>query len=119
DDEAILKMSKRILGKMGYETASAKDGAQAIEMYKDALESANPFDLIILDLTVPGGMGGAEAIQELLKIDPAVKAIVSSGYSNDPVMANYQYYGFSGLVSKPYLKSDIAEVLSKVLDDHD
>ncbi|MDM8525275.1 hypothetical protein QUF80_18035 [Desulfococcaceae bacterium HSG8] len=70
--------------------------------------------MVILDLTVPGGMGGAKTIPELLKIDPKIKAIVSSGYSNDPIMANYQDYG---VVPKPYAMSQLAEVLNKIFDE--
>ncbi|MBF0572960.1 MAG: transporter substrate-binding domain-containing protein [Desulfamplus sp.] len=115
DQEMILNMSVRLFGSMGYETSLAKDGEQAIDIYKKALESGEPFDLVVLDLTVPGGMGGAETIVELLKIDSEVKAIVSSGYSNDPVMANYQDFGFYGVIAKPFTKAQIQELLSKVL----
>ena len=85
DDEASLrKMLGRMLKNLGYESEFAKDGAEAIEMYKAAKKSGKPYDAVILDLTIPGGMGGKEAIEKLLEIDPEVKAIVSSGYSNDP-----------------------------------
>ncbi len=114
DQEMLLEMAKRVFGSMGYQAHVAKDGNQAIEMYKESLQSGHPFDLVVLDLTIPGGMGGAEAIQELLKINPKIKAIVSSGYSNDPVMSNYQDYGFCGVIPKPFTKADIREVLSKV-----
>ncbi len=100
---------------MGYETELATNGAQAIQMYRDADKGQNPFDLVILDLTVPGGMGGAKTIPELLKINPKVKAIVSSGYSNNPIMANYEDYGFCGVVPKPYTKAQLAEVLNQIL----
>nr|WP_275950247.1 response regulator [Desulfonema limicola] len=100
---------------MGYETGLAKDGKEALEMYKQAFISENPYDLVILDLTVPDGMGGLETIQELLKFDSKVKAIISSGYSNDPIMANYKDHGFCGTISKPYTKADISEKLNKVL----
>jgi PAS domain S-box-containing protein len=114
DQEAILKMAERMLNRMGYTTATATDGHQAVEMYKEAQFHNNPFDLVILDLTVPGGMGGLNTIVELLKIDPNVKAIVSSGYSNDPIMANYEEYGFCAVVPKPYTKSLLADVLNKI-----
>lgn len=112
DQEPILKMVGRMLNKMGYETVFALDGSQAIELYKEARNSGRAFDVVILDLTVPGGMGGIKTITELLAIDSDVKAIVSSGYSNDPVMSNYQDYGFCGIVPKPYTKSQLAEVLN-------
>ena len=72
--------------------------------------------MVILDLTIPGGMGGTQTITELLKIDSNVKAVVSSGYCNDPVMANYEDYGFIGVVPKPYTKSQLSELLNKILD---
>ncbi|MBF0101410.1 MAG: PAS domain S-box protein [Desulfobacterales bacterium] len=115
DQELILDMAGRILNRMGYETVFAKDGSQVIDKYCKAYQSQNPFDLVILDLTIPGGMGGIKTIIELLKIDPNVKAVVSSGYSNDTVMANYADYGFCGVVPKPFTKSELAEVLNKVL----
>ena len=88
-------------------------------MYKKAKESGNPFDIVIMDLTVPGGMGGKEAIKRLLEIDPGVRAIVSSGYSNDPVMSNFKRYGFKGVVAKPYKMKDLAEVLRRVIAEED
>ena len=112
DDEAdMLKMARRMLGRMGYDTVFAKDGAEAINLYRNTFQSKEPFDLVILDLTVPGGMGGAKTIPELLKIDPKVKAVVSSGYYTDPVMANYEDYGFIGVVPKPYSIDQMAELL--------
>jgi len=114
DQESILKMVRRILNKMGYDVTSATDGTQAINIYRNAFDAGKPFDLVILDLTVPGGMGGAKTIPELLKIDPNVKVAVSSGYSNDPIMANYEDYGFCGVVPKPYTKEQLSEVLNKI-----
>jgi len=114
DDESILKMAGRLIKRMGYDPAFAIDGSQAIRMYSEALQSEAPFDIVILDLTVPGGMGGAKVIPELLKIDPDVTAIVSSGYSNDPVMSNYQQYGFKAVIPKPYTKNQLEKVLSKI-----
>jgi signal transduction histidine kinase/ActR/RegA family two-component response regulator len=115
DDEAdMLKMARRMLGRMGYDTVFAKDGAEAINLYRNTFQSKEPFDLVILDLTVPGGMGGAKTIPELLKIDPKVKAVVSSGYYTDPVMANYEDYGFIGVVPKPYSIDQMAELLDTI-----
>jgi len=114
DQEAILTMLCRMLNRMGYETDTSLEGNEAIEKYRDAYQSQNPFDLVILDLTVPGGKGGKETIFELLKIDPKVKALVSSGYSNDPIMSNYEDYNFCGVLPKPYTKPELSEVLSKV-----
>ena len=87
-----------------------------MEIYKEALEAGNPFDAVILDLTVPGGMGGKEAVRQLRALDPNLRAIVSSGYSNDPVMANYGRYGFCGAVKKPYLIQDMSQLLNAVIE---
>ncbi|MFH1625769.1 MAG: PAS domain S-box protein, partial [Pseudomonadota bacterium] len=114
DDEMLKKMAGRTLRKLGYEVSFAEDGAEAIELYIDARESKEPFDVVILDLTVPGGMGGKEAVEKLLEIDPEVKAIVSSGYSDDPVMSNFRDYGFSGSATKPYDVKKLSKVLHEV-----
>jgi len=116
DQEPILKMVTRMLSKMGYEVTTAMDGTQAINIYREAYDAESPFDCVILDLTVPGGMGGAKTIPELLKINPNVKAVVTSGYSNDPIMANYQDYGFCGVVPKPYTKEQLSTVLTHIFD---
>jgi two-component system, cell cycle sensor histidine kinase and response regulator CckA len=116
DDEASLrKMVGRTLKNLSYESGFAKDGAEAILMYKAAQEAEKPYDAVILDLTIPGGMGGKEAINELLEIDPEVKAVVSSGYSEDPVLANFQEYGFKGMMPKPFEFRSLGKVLHDVL----
>ena len=84
-------------------------------MYVKAKEAGRPFDAVIMDLTIPGGMGGEEAIGRLKEIDPAIRAIVSSGYSNDPVIANYTEYGFCGMVTKPYTVVEFAKILHEVI----
>ncbi|MBF0469271.1 MAG: response regulator, partial [Desulfamplus sp.] len=116
DQELILKMAGIMLNKMGYEVVTASDGSLAIEIFREAYATHNQFDLVILDITVPGGMGGAETIPELLKIDPDVKAIVSSGYSNDPIMGSYADYGFCGVLPKPYTIGELAELLNRLFD---
>ncbi len=117
DDEASLrKMVGRMLKNLGYESEFAKDGAETIEMYKEAKEAEKPYDAVILDLTIPGGMGGKEAINKLLEIDPEVKAIVSSGYSDDSVLANLQEYGFKGTMPKPFESRSLSKVLHEVLE---
>jgi len=84
-------------------------------LYEEAKTDGRPFDVVIMDLTVPGGMGGQEAVKLLLEIDPEVRAIVSSGYSTDPVMADFTRYGFSGVVAKPYRASELIEEVQRVL----
>jgi PAS domain S-box-containing protein len=116
DDEEILRdFMGRILSKSGYEVEVSADGNEAIQTYREAMDSGRPFDIVLMDLTVPGGMGGKEAIQQLLKIDPEVKAIVSSGYSNDPIMANFGEYGFKGVVAKPYTLQQLINAIQTVL----
>ena len=114
-EESIREVISEMLKSLGYEVESAFDGQEAIELYKKAGESGRPFNVVIMDLTVPGGMGGKEAVRELIKIDPGVKVIVSSGYSNDPIMAEYKKYGFSGVIAKPYRIKDLSEVLYNVV----
>jgi two-component system cell cycle sensor histidine kinase/response regulator CckA len=115
DQEIIRDMAGEMLADLGYEVELARDGHDALEMYKKAKESGHAFDAVILDLTVPGGVGGAEVIQKLLEIDPHVKAIVSSGYSNDPIMSEYERHGFKGVVAKPYKVKDLSWELQKVV----
>ncbi len=117
DEESIRNLSKQRLGRLGYESELAKDGAQAIELYKKSMDSGQPFDLVILDLTIKGGMGGKDVIKELLKIDPKVKAIISSGYSNDSVMTNFTIYGFTGILPKPNTKQELIEALKKIIKE--
>ena len=114
DEESIRKLSKRRLSILGYESELAKDGTQAIEMYKKSMDSGQPFDAVILDLTVKGGMGGKDAIKALLEIDPQVKAIVSSGYSNDPAITNFRAYGFTGALPKPNTNKELIAVLKNI-----
>ena len=116
DEKFIREVAIQILRKMGYEVAVANDGHETVEMYRQAQESGEPFDTVIMDLTVPGGMGGKEAIQELKKLDPNVKALVSSGYSNDPIMSNFRDYGFQGVVKKPYRIQDMSDALRSISD---
>jgi len=116
DDEKIVRgVLGKILERFGYEVAFARHGMEAIDKYRDAMESGSPFDAVIMDLTVTGGMGGREAIELLRLVDPHVTAIVSSGYSDDFVMSDYRKYGFNGVIAKPYRADEMSDVLAKVL----
>jgi PAS domain S-box-containing protein len=117
DEESIRKVTEKILMELGYEVCCASDGAETIALYQDAARSGRPFDAVIMDLTIPGGMGGKEAIQQLLSIDPQVTAIVSSGYSNDPIMSDFEKSGFRGVATKPYRIEKLSWVLHDVLKD--
>jgi PAS domain S-box-containing protein len=115
DDQMIRELAGEILWHLGYEVEFSQDGDEAVALYSRAMKTARPFDAVILDLTVRGGMGGKEAIQKLIDIDPDVKGIVSSGYSDDPGMTDYKQHGFSGVVAKPYTLEELGEKLSQVL----
>jgi CheY-like chemotaxis protein len=115
DEQIILDVTQEVLSFLGYDVMFAKDGAEAVDLYKRQKEANTPFDVVILDLSIPEGMGGKEAIQNLREFDPAVKAIVSSGYSNDPVVVDYPEYGFSGKLSKPYKINDMKAILESLL----
>jgi len=115
DEEIIRTIASRILEELGYEVDSAVNGEETMEKYIKAREEGNPFDVVIMDLSIPVGMGGKQAIKKLHEIDPLAYAIVSSGYSNDPVMSDYKEYGFSGCVSKPYEIEELECVLEEVI----
>lgn len=117
DEEPIREMAAFLLRRFGLEVECAAEGSEAVNKFREAKLAGNPFSLVIMDLTVPGGMGGREAILELKQIDPDVRAIVSSGYSSDPVLANYREHGFCGVVAKPYEVADLARVLRRALGD--
>jgi len=118
DDEKIVqRTAATILKYCGYEVECVSSGEEMLSKYKLAMESHNPFDAVIMDLTVSGGMGAIEAIGHLLKIDPDAKAIISSGYIDNQVVINFKKYGFKSSISKPYGIEEIAEVLSNVIND--
>ncbi len=119
DDEKMLRdLTQAMLNDMGHDTFLARDGVEAIEVYKQAMDNNTPIDLTIMDLTIPGGMGGKEAVKKLLKINPEAKVIVSSGYSNDPVMADFKAYGFCATLSKPSRLTDFTDLINR-FKDHD
>ncbi|UPT74251.1 MAG: ATP-binding protein [Elusimicrobiota bacterium] len=116
DEPLIAKTLKRILESMGYRAESVGDGQAALEAYRNALEAGEPFNVVIMDLTIPGGMGGREAMAKLKALYPDAKALVSSGYSADPVMSEWAAHGFSGALSKPYQVEQVSQALRDILD---
>ncbi len=113
DDEGIRTLAEAILSEIGYQVITVRDGNECLKEYHAALLD-NRFDVVIMDLTVPGGMGGKEAIQHLRRIDPTVKAVVSSGYSNDPIMSDYENHGFVDVLTKPYDAATLSHVLGRI-----
>jgi CheY-like chemotaxis protein len=116
DDEVpILELTARLLTSRGYDVETALDGGTAVQQYRAALEAGRRFDAVILDLTVPEKMGGFEAFEAIKALDPSVKAIVSSGYSHEPVVLNYKDYGIAGVAPKPYRVSELLKAVETVL----
>ena len=118
DDEAMIReLTGNMLDHLGYDADFAEEGQCAVRKYQAALDASAPYDAVILDLTIKGGMGGQETIEMLKEIDPTVKAIVSSGYSDNPVIANYKQYGFCEVVAKPYEMVEFSQKLYRVVND--
>lgn len=115
DEEIIREIAREILQHLGYEVEVCGDGKSALALYREALNSGHRFDAVIMDLTIQGGMGGKETMKALLDIDLAVKGIVSSGYNNDPILAHFREFGFSGVVSKPYTVRELQETLQELV----
>ncbi|MEJ2307211.1 MAG: response regulator, partial [candidate division WOR-3 bacterium] len=115
DEEFVRKAIGRMLEEKGSVVVFAEEGKEAVKKFKEAENNLDPFDAVILDLTIPGGMGGKETLKEIRKIDPNIKIIVSSGYSNDPIMANYAEYGFNGVIAKPFNIEELIRVLNEVI----
>ena len=114
DEQSICRMVEDALTQFGYDVTTTRDGQTAIDVFSESLASGKNFDAILLDLTIPGGMGGKEAIQHLRKLDPHLKALVTSGYSDDPIMSDFQTYGFQGILVKPYKIIDLAKTLESL-----
>jgi two-component system, cell cycle sensor histidine kinase and response regulator CckA len=115
DDALIREVAKAMLEQLGYSADSVADGAAAVKRYRSSRDRGEPYIAVIMDLTVRGGLGGKEAVQQLLRVDPEVKVVVSSGYSADPVLANCREYGFSAVLAKPYSRLDLGRVLQELL----
>ncbi len=116
DDPVVLDIAGELIRTLGHSAEVSSEGREAITKYREAQRSGRPFDVVILDLTIRGGMGGAETIQRLMEIDPGVKAVVSSGYSDDAVVAGYQGKGFKAVLNKPYSTGELRAVLNSLLN---
>ena len=116
DEELIRELAQTALEFLGYQVDAVPDGEACIQAYIAARAEGKPYAALIMDLTIPGGMGGKEAIQRLLEIDPDVRAIVSSGYSHGPEMANHKQHGFRGMVGKPYKVEELAREITAVMN---
>ncbi|HBI15992.1 MAG TPA: response regulator [Desulfobulbaceae bacterium] len=115
DEDTVRYVTASMLELMGYEVEQARDGREAIDIYAKSMGSAAPVDVVIMDLTIPCGMGGAKAVREVLALHPEAKIIVSSGYSDDPIMAGYSLHGFCGAIVKPYQLDDLEKAIRAVL----
>jgi CheY-like chemotaxis protein len=115
DDEFVLAVTGEALSDAGYQVGYAAGGVEAIEVYLAARASGEPYDLVIMDLTIPGGMGGAEAIKKLLEIDPKAKAIAASGYAQGAIMSDFRSYGFRGVLAKPFRINELCELVDRVI----
>ena len=116
DEEMVREVVGEMLEVSDFDVETAADGAEALELYRQAMEANRRFDGVIMDITIPGGMGGKEAVRKLLDMDPGAKAIVSSGYADDPVMACYEEYGFKGAIAKPFRLDALKKEIARVLD---
>ncbi len=116
DEEIVRTVADKMLQHLGYAVALTRDGEEVVSVYREAKESGRPFDIVILDLTVPRGVDGKEAIARLRAYDPDVRAIISSGYPNDPAVADYREHGFVGVMNKPYELRQMEAALAEVLN---
>jgi len=115
DEEAIRTLVHFTLARLGYDVMEAETALEGVNLYREKLEARERFDAVILDLTLPGGMGGKEALKKLIELDPTVNAIVSSGYATDATMSRYQDFGFRGVIAKPYEASELGKIVHDVI----
>ncbi|PKL69975.1 MAG: response regulator [Methanomicrobiales archaeon HGW-Methanomicrobiales-1] len=115
DEQIILDVTQEVLKFLGYEVMFAREGQEAIDLYKQEKNAGAPFDLVILDLSIPEGMGGKDTIGQLKAFDPDVKAVVSTGYANDPAVLDFIGFGFSGKLSKPYKINELKSILEQMI----
>ena len=115
DDPLIRSFLQALLPHLGYDIQVTQDGVEAVAAYRHGLTTGPPFDAVILDLTVPGGTGGQDAMIQLLTLDPQARGIVSSAYAQEPVMANFRQYGFCAVMAKPYTIAEVSAILQQVL----
>ena len=114
DDQIVIDVCREMFENLGYTAEFVRNGQEVLETFKTAQNEGAPFDLVIMDLTIPDGMGAEETIKPLREIDPDVKALVSSGFCYDPVMVNYKQFGFSGTIEKPYKLDELDEMLRAI-----
>ena len=115
DEQVILDVTNEVLRFLGYEVMFARDGAAAVDLYCQERDKGNPFDLVILDLSVPEGVGGKEAFERLHAIDPGAKIVISSGFTNDPMLTDYASFGLDGVLAKPYRITEIKALLENMI----
>jgi CheY-like chemotaxis protein len=115
DEEAIRALVDFTLSHLGYDVTQAATALEGVNIYRQKFEAGERFDAVILDLTLPGGMGGKEALKKLIEIDPTVNAIVSSGYATDATMSRYQDFGFRGVIAKPYEAAELGKIVHEVI----
>jgi CheY-like chemotaxis protein len=116
DEEMVREAAATILEELGYEVEFAENGTEAVAKYGQEMRAGRPFDAVIMDLTIPAGMGGKEAVRRLLEMDPDARVIVSSGYSNDDIMSDFARFGFSAVIAKPYRISDLSRTVKALVE---
>lgn len=116
DDEAVIRLVvEKLLRAVGFEVVSVSTGEEAIKVYAQEFDAGRRFDVVVMDLTIPGGMGGKQAVKHVLEVDPTARVVVASGYSSDPIMANYHEFGFCGVIAKPFSVDEFLGVIRKVV----